>query len=816
MMTIQEVTGFTLKLLMKINSYRMKVRLLFCLGILIGSFQGLNAQTIPQRECATMEQDSINRARFPRRGTLNEFEQALQLRIQDLNRRKAAGLRTQGTVIFIPIVVHVVHNGEAVGTGLNISQAQVQSQLTVLNEDFRKKLGTPGYNTNPVGADIEIEFCLSPVDQNGNVLTEPGIHRYNGGKTSWTRNEIENQLKPSTIWNPNFYYNVWTLKFGGTDANLLGYAQFPDQSGLSGLNEVGGPSSTDGVVVQYTSFGTGFPNQQAPYNKGRTFTHETGHWLGLRHIWGDDGGCSADDFVSDTPQQSNESRGCATNKLSCDGITLAMVQNYMDYSDDACMNIFTEGQKTRIQAVMEMSPRRKTLIDANLCSPLVADVPTANFTADKQEVLKGGEINFTDLSTNFPTSWSWTFEGGDPATSTERNPKVNYNIPGIYKVSLIATNSLGPSPLKEVVGYITVSEEGLCSSATNYKETYTESVLKLSEFGSFTGYLTGHNSLKTKAISEFFKNTQGYEYVSGVEIKFGHIQTTLEDATVTITLWNARGPQNAPGSVVEQKVVLLKQIKDDIDNDRATSVVFDRESPVFSRPYQIGIELNYATGDTVVITSSANGESTTSTSWLQDTNNVWSPYSIALGANIAMEIKPIVGVNPSVQVSASKLLVYPGEEVTLNGRGASIFVWNSDDGSVNNVAGPQLVVKPTKTTTYTTTGSGLPLCNAIANTIIYVRENVVGIEREYSEGNVQLYPNPGSGKLNLIIENEYRGEVSVRMQSILGTTVLPNCEFQKSEQRHSITLDATHLPQGVYLLQIRMGDNKIVKKWLKK
>jgi hypothetical protein len=118
----------------------MKVRLLFCLGILIGSFQQLYAQTIPQRECATMEQDSINRARFPRRGTLNEFEQALQLRIQDLNRRKAAGLRTQGIVIFIPIVVHVVHNGEAVGTGLNISQAQVQSQLAVLNEDFRKKL----------------------------------------------------------------------------------------------------------------------------------------------------------------------------------------------------------------------------------------------------------------------------------------------------------------------------------------------------------------------------------------------------------------------------------------------------------------------------------------------------------------------------------------------------------------------------------------------------------------------------------------------------------------------------------------------------
>jgi hypothetical protein len=90
--------------------------------------------------------------------------------------------------------------------------------------------------------------------------------------------------------------------------------------------------------------------------------------------------------------------------------------------------------------------------------------------------------------------------------------------------------------------------------------------------------------LKTKAVSEFFKNAQGYEYVSGVEINFGYVYASSEEATVTITVWNARGPQNAPGSVVEQKVVLLKQIQDDIDNNQATSIVFDRETPVFSRP----------------------------------------------------------------------------------------------------------------------------------------------------------------------------------------------------------------------------------------
>jgi PKD repeat protein len=98
-------------------------------------------------------------------------------------------------------------------------------------------------------------------------------------------------------------------------------------------------------------------------------------------------------------------------------------------------------------AALEISPRRKSLMQANLCSPAVADVPTANFIASNQEcVLLGSELEFTDLSSNFPTQWNWSFEGGDPNTSTERNPKVTYNTPGTFKVTLIATNSLGSSP----------------------------------------------------------------------------------------------------------------------------------------------------------------------------------------------------------------------------------------------------------------------------------------------------------------------------------------------------------------------------------
>ena len=645
-------------------------------------------------------------------------------------------------------------------------------------------------------------------------MTERGIDRYNGNKTSWTQNEIEGALKSTTIWSPNLFYNVWTLKFGGTSSNLLGYAQFPDQSGLAGLNETGGPASTDGVVVQYTSFGSAdkgnFPVMQAPYNKGRTLSHETGHWLGLRHIWGD-GNC-ADDFVSDTPPEASASSGCPVGRFTCG--TTNMIENYMDYTNDACMNIFTAGQKTRMQAVMQLSPRRKSLITANLCSPLVADVPTANFTSDKQFVLLGGEVNFVDLSSNFPNQWNWTFEGGDPGTSMDRNPLVKYSSPGMYQVTLVAKNSLGESTPLTLSNYITVSEEGLCGTTTNFNASYTPSFLALSNYGNYSGYLTGTNSLKSKAIAEFFPNSLGYKFISGVKIHFGHVYAAHEESTITVTVWNARGTQHAPGSVIERKTVLLKQIQEDLADNKPTTVVFDRETPVLNHPYQVGIELNYTDGDSVAIQSSAEGESTNATSWIQNTAGTWSPYTIAFGANIAMNIQPIVGMYTSVQVSASKVLIYPGEEVVLNGHGASIFVWNTTDGSVQNYTGPQLIAHPTATTTFITVGSGLKLCNDTTYTTVHVRSIVSGIQDDPTTG-ISVYPNPGTDKLSVVIENDWQGTATIQIRSVLGSEATPPVVVQKSANKLVKTLDTSTILPGVYIVAVIHGNRMVSKKWVK-
>lgn len=270
-------------------------------------------------------------------------------------------------VIRIPVVVHVIHNGEPVGTGSNISYEQVVSQIDVLNEDFRRRAGTNGFNDDPAGVDTEIEFFLAETDPDGNSLTEPGVHRFDGDRDFWPkgpfRNPIDELIKPTTIWPPEDYFNIWTVHFGGfVSRDLLGYAQFPSNSGLPGLNADEGSPETDGIVIGFKYFGSSekgdFPDLIAPFDLGRTTTHEVGHWLGLRHIWGD-GDCFVDDFCADTPTAGAPNFGCTSN-ISC--TSEDMIENYMDYTDDPCMNIFTLEQKQRMHTVLQNSPRRRELV----------------------------------------------------------------------------------------------------------------------------------------------------------------------------------------------------------------------------------------------------------------------------------------------------------------------------------------------------------------------------------------------------------------------------------------------------------------------
>jgi hypothetical protein len=251
------------------------------------------------------------------------------------------------TLVTIPVVVNVVYKTGA----QNVSDAQIMSQIQVLNDDFRRQ-NSDADNTWSQAFDTNIEFCLASVDPDGNPTD--GIRRRQTNKPSFSANDaVKTANQGLAPWDPSSYMNIWVCNLG---SGLLGYAQFP-----------GGPAATDGIVIDYAYFGT-TGTATAPFDLGRTATHEVGHYLNLRHIWGD-GPCSADDFVSDTPNSDNPNYGCALGHVSCG--TTDMVQNYMDYSDDVCMNLFTSGQSLRMDALFAPGGIREGLTTSGGCGDVV-------------------------------------------------------------------------------------------------------------------------------------------------------------------------------------------------------------------------------------------------------------------------------------------------------------------------------------------------------------------------------------------------------------------------------------------------------------
>jgi hypothetical protein len=280
------------------------------------------------------------------RALVEETASAYELAYESGERRTA-----REGVIDIPVVVHVVHNTDA----QNISEAQIRSQIDVLNRDFGKKnpdvSKVPQVWGNIVG-DARISFHLATTDPLGTSTS--GITRTRTSVTSFaapdpnspdpdrrTDNKVKfTQAGGQDAWPANTYLNIWVCQL---ERGLLGYAQFP-----------GGPAATDGVVITHAGFGTN-GTAQAPFNGGRTTTHEIGHWLNLRHIWGDERNCAGDDLVADTPKQEGPNfQKPAFPHVTCNnGPNGDMFMNYMDYTDDEAMFMFTAGQVARMDATFE-------------------------------------------------------------------------------------------------------------------------------------------------------------------------------------------------------------------------------------------------------------------------------------------------------------------------------------------------------------------------------------------------------------------------------------------------------------------------------
>ena len=325
--------------------------LIACFVCMVGSM----TFGVAQERCGSM---TLMENTFKRNPSLKT---AFQLQNQNIReaflKRKAQAqlLRVDGSPIYIPVVFHIVLQNP-----LLVTDAQIQAQIDRLNIDYA------GLNADstlipawfkPFFSKPNIQFKLA--QRNANDEPSDGIERVTTSITNFTIND--NRVKYTSLggadaWDHNRFFNVWITDLG---QQYLGYSTFPNSS----------PAGEDGVVIKYTTL----PGNSGAYGKGRTLTHETGHYFYLFHIWGDDVGCAGDDFIDDTPNQGNYTSGCLRDTVHTDACSTTapgvMYQNFMDYTDDACMVMFTHDQKTRMETSLNLY--RPTMLTSNGADPVI-------------------------------------------------------------------------------------------------------------------------------------------------------------------------------------------------------------------------------------------------------------------------------------------------------------------------------------------------------------------------------------------------------------------------------------------------------------
>jgi PKD repeat protein len=441
----------------------MKIRPLLLASALVFGFASSSNAQLGKSTCLTDKHFQQLSQKFPDVAKNREMqEQQIQQYIsQQANQRKVAGV-----ILKIPVVIHVVSEKGCNG----ISKAQILNGLEVLNKNFRRQ-NADTVNTRaifkPVAADTEIEFVLARKDPNGNV-TE-GINRV----TSATANAPYNRDDVKTAvpaWPTDKYFNIWLVDKiydASVNSNILGYAQFP----------VANIWNTYGVVLLHNQWGKqAAVTGSTAISDGDNATHEISHCFNLQHDFGcsNSNGSCAGDLVADTPpfDPSLQTLPCDYNQNTCHNDVACssyptdvpdQIENFQSISD--CQNMFTIGQKIRMQATLNSIPQLQNLISPvnaivtgiDPSATTGAPLPEAYFCASNKQVCAGTAVNFTDLSYNgVATSWNWSFPGGTPATSTAQNPVITYTTPGQYTVTLTTANAAGSTSLA-VTDFVTVT-----------------------------------------------------------------------------------------------------------------------------------------------------------------------------------------------------------------------------------------------------------------------------------------------------------------------------------------------------------------------
>ena len=362
--------------------------------------------------------------------------------------------------IIIPVVVHVIHDGE---TG-NISYSQIQEALRVLNEDFNMMNSDAGNTRNtasapflPVAANMEVEFALAKIDPNGNCTN--GVQRRNSAIGTYNGDDDKSKFYSGgglDAWDRNKYFNIWVVNSidnGGDPGIILGYAQFPNW----------GNAGTYGVIIRHDRFGE---------SSDRTISHEVGHCFGLAHTF--QGGCGSNgsdcgsqgDGCCDTPPVDEPHWSCNVSQNYCSQIpngdfygfdALDQFENFMSYSP--CQYMFSEDQKSVVLANLTNIGHLSNLVSLSSQTAAGVNLPDvlckADFESSTRVICVGNSIDFSDYSYSGVTGRTWNFEGGNPASSNDSAVTITYATAGIYEVSLNVTDG-SSSQTETRASYISV------------------------------------------------------------------------------------------------------------------------------------------------------------------------------------------------------------------------------------------------------------------------------------------------------------------------------------------------------------------------
>ena len=755
-----------------------------------------NSLTSQQEKCGT---DVIHKRLYNTdpvyRQNFDDFQR--KIRQQIATNPEPEGFRSTLT---IPIVFHVMHLGEPEGTGTNISQEQLLSGLSSLNDAYRS---LSPYNSS--GIDMEIEFCLASQDPSGN--TTSGINRidasgtsdYNTNGLTRTGTDNESTIKGLSKWPNTDYYNIWIVsEIDGNNAGggTQGFAYYP-----------GAGPSVDGTIILYNSIGydpTGSRclNVKSYTNYNTTLIHELGHALDLFHTFqgdSDGNGCPTNtscttqgDECCDTPPH-ERTNGCPTGTLNlCGTLRDNHMHNFMDYSNAECKTEFTADQKTRARAALTIT--RASLLTSIGCSPLSG--PTSDFTTEcagpSIAGCTGTSVKFYDLSTLNPNSWSWNFSGGTPSTSTSQNPSISYSSAGTYPVTLIASNTFGTGTTATKSGYITIynTRTAACLNGITNVGNFGHAIANVSFNNINNTTLTSTNGYDDFSCSATSCITEGQTYNLSIDVQANHpsqsaayqvyidyndngdfsdIGEAIMSGTLAANSGTVTQNQNIliPSTAIENKLLRMRVIHDQLSVSNSCETLFTGSSEdygVYISPTAVisSHPANISISEGGIATFSITATGAISFQWQE---NAGSGFTDLSNGGIYSDVS-----TPTLLVNSVT--------TAMNGNTYRCIVDNGCDQTI------------------TTTSASLTVSSVTSASIINAQNTFA----------LKVYPNPFKDNIILEFHSTVNEFLTYKISNLLGQTLIKN-QIKSAPGINSLKLNIHYLPKGIYLLHLK--DNTI-------